>query len=112
MFWGKRFVPTGVPLSRVLVPAIPTLLEPHRDSCHPSSDFGGRWSLVGSGGGGVRMVRAVGSDPVLCIGCWTPFRGQEDSADQHRWGRGMCKPLGMHGFVGLVVCQPGMGRVS
>ena len=50
MFWGKRFVPTGVPLSRVLVPAIPTLLEPHRDSCHPSSDFGGRWSLVGSGG--------------------------------------------------------------
>ena len=50
MFWGKRFVPTGVPLSRVLVPAIPTLLEPHRDSCHPSSDFGGRWNLVGSGG--------------------------------------------------------------
>ncbi|KAI4538513.1 hypothetical protein MG293_011916 [Ovis ammon polii] len=47
---------------------------------------GGAWLAVE---GGVWMVTAVGSDPVPCIGCWTQFQGQEDSADQHQWERGL-----------------------
>ncbi|KAI4575815.1 hypothetical protein MJG53_012018 [Ovis ammon polii x Ovis aries] len=47
---------------------------------------GGAWLAVE---GGVWMVTAVGSDPVPCIGCWTQFQGQEDSADQHWWERGL-----------------------
>lgn len=76
-FGGKRFVQTRVPLSRALAPAIPTLLEPHRDTCHTSSDFGGRgWSLAGSGGWGLdgdsRGVRTL--SPVMAAG---PVPGTE-----------------------------------